>query len=146
MSIVDTGGRRARRRSMYEVAEEVLAELRWQRATMTEQAARASGRAVNGVLTVQTRVFDADGQVHVTFGAAAGGIRVSNLSTTAGHNVTVVGSAPSSGPPASGVGVMVVAPGTKDTMPMDSHEATLYGTAGESVCFWVTAKGVELAP
>jgi hypothetical protein len=114
----------------------LLEEMRAQHATMTELVAKLTGRAVNGVLDVQTITFDSTGMWTRGYGTTIGSVLVCNPSTSA--SVTVLNGAPStSGVPTTGTGVQVLPPGSYLPVPIDSRAFTVYGTAGQVVSFQV---------
>lgn len=126
------------------LAAEQLEVMRALRLTMTEWAAKLAGNTVNNTLAVQTRTFPAEGILPLTYHVAAGAIRVTNLGVAA--NLVTVHGAPNQGyAPTEGVGVYVVPGGTRETIPMDSHTITLYGTPGDRVSFMVFTTAVTAA-
>ncbi len=123
------------------LAAEQLQELRQLRQTMTEMAARTSGRMVNNTLLVGTYQFGTDGQIPLDLRAAAGAIRITNLSGA--NTMTVTGTGAQGYAPNVGIGVAVIPAGARETVAVDSHQITLYGTSGDRVTVQVFAKGIE---
>jgi hypothetical protein len=134
---VPRGGRRARD----VLAMEQLEELRAMRQLLTVQAARTSGRMVNNIINIQTQVIPADGILPIDMRVAAGAIKATNLSAV--NTVTIHGAPPQSYAPLSGIGVYVLLPNRSETIPVDSHMVTLYGTPNDRVSFVCFAAGPE---
>lgn len=118
---------------------EILAELRYIRAHMTAAAERAGTGVVNHVLEVATRTFPADGIIALEFGVPCGSIIVNAVGT---GTVTVHSSGPQSTVPTDGIGVYKVEQDTDRPVSVGGRQVTLYGTAGQQVCYQALTVGV----
>jgi hypothetical protein len=115
------------------LAGEMLSAWRDMQVTMTEFIERLGGRAVNHILKAATTPFDANGTVVLSFGSPAGAITV----RAGAHAVTIASGSNSGGGnvPTQGVGVWVVPPNSRDTVPIAARELVLYGTVAELVSY-----------
>jgi hypothetical protein len=122
------------------LAAEMLAEFRHMAITTTEFMSRLAGRMVNNVLDVQTQVIPAapNAAIPLEYNVAAGAIFVDNQGT---HPMTVAASAYTGTAPTQGVGVTIVPAGAWRRINVASRNITIYGTAGDVVCFQVSAAG-----
>jgi len=130
-----------RREAERVLAAEQLEELRALRQTMTEFAGRLGGQIVNNVLAVEALVFADSLGVERSWHAAAGAIRVVNLS--AANIVTVVAGASTGYAPTSGRGVYFVRPSSSETISIASHVVTFYGTAADKMSYQAWTIGVR---
>lgn len=121
------------------VETEILEELRYVRAHLTEAAERTGTGVVNHVLQVGTGIFDADGRVTLDFGVPIGSIEVNAID----GDVTVAAGGPISGTtaPASGTGVYIVEENTMRRVNIGARQVTLYGTATERVSYQAFTTG-----
>lgn len=108
---------------------ELLAELRHNAQSQTEFMERLGGQIINNTLEVFSGQFDATGVFSRNWKVAAGSVVVNNLGV-AGHRITVSTTAPGSVAP-TGTGTFLIDGGTSRTVPLASHNLTLYGTAGD---------------
>lgn len=124
------------------LAAEMLAEFRHMAITTTEFMSRLAGRMVNNVLDVQTQPIppglSGDAAIPLEYNVAAGAIFVDNQGT---HPMTVSASAYTGRAPTQGIGVTIVPAGAWRRINVASRNITIYGTAGDVVCFQVSAAG-----
>jgi hypothetical protein len=118
---------------------ELLEELRYVRAHTSRTAEILATGVKNNVLEVGTRVIPASGMIQLAWAATCGSIAVRNLS--AAHPV-VVAAGPASITP-TGIGSWTVPAGEKDVVNTNSRVLTLYGTAGESLCYQAWTVGAR---
>lgn len=124
------------------LAGEILQEIRAVRVQFTALSAELSGRVTNDVLLVETITFDTSGYAARQFRAAAGAVSV-EVSGINPVTVTPTG-ATGGGAPTSGVGVYVIPKAAgRRTVPLGSHQLTLYGTAGDTISIVVFAGAVS---
>lgn len=121
------------RKAQAMVSSQMLAEIQHALNTQTEQIARIAGNIRNNVLESGTYTFDASGVIQGRYKVAAGSIDVDNLS--AANAMILVPRADSGGtPPSQGIGMRVIPKASfRPSLPLDSHDWTLYGTAGDQV-------------
>jgi hypothetical protein len=120
---------------------ELLSALKHAAQSQTEFMERLGGQIVNNTLQVFSGVFDATGFVTAQWKVAAGSIYVNNLGV-AGHRITVSSGSPGASVP-SGTGTFLVDGGTARTVPLASHNVTLWGTAGDAFSFAVFTAAVR---
>lgn len=114
-----------------QLAAEQLDTLKYLSQTMTQWAARWSGRVTNSVLEVGTFTIDATGAKTLSWGAACGAIEVRNLGT---HTMTVV-SGPATVLPTQGTGMYQIPAGQVETVNVANHTVTVFGTAADSFSY-----------
>lgn len=121
------------RRAQDMVSSQMLAEIQHSLLTQTEAIARIAGGIRNNVLESATYTFDASGVIQGRYKVAAGSMDVDNLS--AANPMVLVPRADAGGtPPSQGIGMRVIPKSSyRPSIPLDSHEWTLYGTQGDQV-------------
>ena len=123
------------------VAAETLEAMRHYAQTTTEFMERLAGQAINNVLEVWSGVIPPEGYLPREYNVAAGAVQVNNLGVLA-NVMTVSSTSPTtSGTAPSGTGTFVVAGGTCRTVPLASHNFTVYGTAGDRISIAVFTAG-----
>lgn len=127
-----------------ELVRQQLDAIRTAMQTMTEQAAKLAGQAVNNVLEVCTVAIPTEGYITRQYHVAAGSIALSNMATTATNLMTVTTGGVGSAAP-DGTGSYKVAGGTERTIPLASRSLTIWGTAGDRVSFSVFTAAVQPA-
>lgn len=126
-------------------AERILAAQQLEQFTILAQqstkiAAQLQGLLTNDVLGWGTWIFDASASpMPLQFKTAIGALVVRNLS--AANTVSVVSGGQSGAAQMSGRGVWLVPPGVRDVVPITDHQATLYGTAADKLCWQAFAVG-----
>lgn len=126
-------------RAEHVLAAQMLEEMAASRAQLTAIGDRIGQMgARNHVLLVETVALDGAGQASRPFRASAGCVWVSNPGT---HTVTVAPGGAQQQAPTVGVGVTVLPAASHGVVPLDSHQMTLYGTAGDVVSIVVYSAG-----
>lgn len=118
---------------------EILEELRYIRAHMTAAAERTGTGVVNHVLEIATKTFPTEGIIALEFGVPIGSIIVNAVGT---GTVTVHAAGPQSAAPTDGIGVYKVEQDTDRRVGIGGRQVTLYGTAGQQVCYQALTVGV----
>jgi len=114
-----------------QLAAELLGELRYVRAHTSRTAELLATGVKNNVLEVATATFNTDGVISLGWSAVCGSITVRNLSSS---STVTVASGPASVAPA-GIGSWTVPASTCDVVNVNARVLTLYGTAGQKVCY-----------
>lgn len=144
MSLIDVGGLpkgEARGKTAERILfAEMLSRLETMQASMTGFMERYQGRLLNGVLAVETAIFDASGMISRNYHAPAGCIQVRNPGT---HTVTVSSAGPTGSAPPVGPGVWIMPAASRDVVSLGSTTFTLYGTVGDTVSFQVFSIGPQ---
>jgi hypothetical protein len=120
------------------LAGQQLHELRTLQQTMTELAARLQGFLTNNVLAWGVFTLDGSGQSFQQFKAECGAVTIRNLGANA---MTVMQGNPTSAA-TSGRGVWIVPGNTKDTVPINTAEFTIYGTAADKFDLCAYTRGI----
>lgn len=125
------------------VFTEMLEQLKYVNAHLTQAAEKTGSGVVNHVLEVATRTFPTSGLLVLEFGVPCGSILVNNVGNA---TVTVHAAGPQATAPTDGVGVYKVATGTDRAVNVGGRQVTLYGTAGQQVCYQALTVGLAFIP
>jgi hypothetical protein len=115
------------------IAAQLVQAIQDMRQSTTEAYGQLLGRITNNVLMVATYVMPAAGVIPLTFPAPAGCITV-DYQGAAGTTATVTSGGAEAAAPVSGTGVYIIPAGEVRTVPIASHQATLYAPHDSTVC------------